>query len=283
MARKTRLTGAEIRLYFVIAFAVGRGVLEIFRSDPGQEPIRKPLQVHAPLTVGAPVPPVGVVEALIEEPPVKPNSHYSGSAFALSRSGHWGTAKHVLEGCNRADAELENGRGGFSRVAVTGWRAVAGTDVAVMETDAGSPGLPLAGKRVQVDDPGFFFGYPKGNANAGFAVNIGKARMVRQRAGDREPADVWAIYEFRPAATIELGGNSGGPMLNQRGEVVGVISAGSDRRGRVLTSQIPALAPLKGYSRPEYRSLRALMRENFVEYGAELRRRGLVVRVDCRT
>lgn len=270
-----------VSIVFIVFFAhVGE---LIWNADDRGAVLRKPLTVHAPMAVPPHFSTAPLADAVIKDEPIKYNSRYTGSAFALSKAGHWGTALHVMNGCKRIDAQLENGRGGFKNVAVTSWRALKGTDVAVFDTDNGKPGLPLAHTPPRKNDAGFFFGYPKGQANAGYAVFVGEARMVRRRGQEREHANVWAIYDFVPATEIVLGGNSGGPMFNARGEVVGVVSAGNDRRGRVLTSVVPDLKPLDKFSRPAFKGKTALTRSNFVDFGAELRQRGLVVRVNCAT
>lgn len=244
---------------------------------------RQPLAVRAALAVPKQPVAVDLGDATINDNPPKAGSRYTGTAFALSADGYWGTATHVLKGCQRVDVELQKAGGAFRKRPVNAWRTLKGTDVSVMDTERGNPGLPLAGSAPKSGDEGFFFGYPKGRANAGYAVNIGKARMVRFKGREHEPADVWTIYDFQPAKTIVLGGNSGGPMMNAQGQVVGVVSAGNDRRGRVLTSMVPTLKPLRNFSREDFTPGHTLTRDNYVDFGKTLRERGLVVRVDCAT
>ena len=47
----------------------------------------------------------------------------------------------------------------------------------------------------------------------------------------------------------ELGGASGGPVLSASGEVVGLISASTPRRGRILTAAPQALIAMISASR----------------------------------
>lgn len=245
--------------------------------------VRQPLAVYAALDVESQPIAINLGEAPINDSPSIANSRYAGTAFSLSVDGYWGTAAHVLNACQYVDVELQKAGGGFRTRPAIAWRALKGTDVAVMDTKRGMPGLALAVNAPESGENGFFFGYPMGQASAGYAVNIGKTRMVRFKGREREPADVWTIYDFQPAKDIVLGGNSGGPMMNAHGEVVGVVSAGNDRRGRVLTSMVPTLAPLKAFSHESFEARRVLTPSNYVEFGKILRERGQVVRIDCAT
>jgi len=178
--------------------------------------VRNPLIVQAALDVPQQAIGESLSDSIIEPSPPKANSRYTGSAFALSKDGHWATATHVTDGCKRLDLLQETSGGSFSRVRVDGWRALKDKDVAIMDSAQGEPGLVLAATLAQANDQGFFFGYPKGKASAGFAVHLGRSRMIRQNGRQRikEISDEWAVYEMLPGKKIALGGNSGGPMLN---------------------------------------------------------------------
>lgn len=253
----------------------------LFRSDAPV--LRKPLIVSEAIEVQPRSLQTSLADSRIQPSSPKPNSFYTGSAFALSRDGHWATATHVTQGCQRVDLLIETGTGKFRRQPIEGWRALKGKDVSVMDSPEGARGLTLADTLMNKGELGFFFGYPKGKASAGYAVHLGRSRMIRFSGRQTETSDEWAIYELLPGKKIALGGNSGGPMMNELGEVVGVISAGSDRRGRVNTSIVPALSPLKAFSKPEHVRRDTLTPDNYVAYGRWLRSTGLVTKVDCRT
>jgi len=243
-----------------------------------------PLVMQTALQQSSPSDPYFQSQAHISGNPKEENSRYTGSAFSLSRDGSWLTATHVLKGCKRAYAELQKSRGGrFRYKSILSWQPVTGTDVGVMKTQGGTAGLHLAKTAPRDGESGFFYGFPAGQANAGYAVKFGNVNMIRFQGLEREAADVWTIYDFHPAKTIHLGGNSGGPMLNKYGEVVGVISAGNDRRGRVFTSMIPRIASLNDFSYAEFSPKDTLTQDNYVKFGRKLRHNEIVIRVNCRT
>ena len=66
---------------------------------------------------------------------------------------------------------------------------------------------------------------------------IGRARMKSVgRYHINEPILAWAEIKRSPHDLPALGGLSGGPMLDGRGHVAGVLVASSKRRGRVMTT-----------------------------------------------
>jgi len=274
----------RIMLLVLFVALFGRLGEQILFGGEG-DTVRSPLIVHAALDGQAQRIPQNLGDSIIQPSPPKANSRYTGSAFALSRDGHWATATHVTNGCAQINILQETADGRFRRARVDGWRALKDKDVSVMDSVQGEPGLTLASSLAKVKDLGFFFGYPKGRASAGYAVHLGRSRMIRQNGRTRikEISDEWAVYEMLPGKKIALGGNSGGPMMNADGEVVGVVSAGSDRRGRVNTSIVPALKTLQRFSKPEFRTGQRLTKQNYVAYGQKIRRAGLVSKVDCRT
>jgi Trypsin-like peptidase domain len=153
-----------------------------------------------------------------------------GSGFVVASDGRIATSLHVVEDAERVVVVLADGRS-FTRV-----QAVAhdeAQDLVVLAIDAdGLPALRLAAERVAVGERVIAIGHPQGLENT---VSDGLVSAVREQVG----GDVLQI-----SAPISLG-SSGGPVLNERGEVVGVTTS-TNRLGQNLNFAAPAdrLRPL---------------------------------------
>lgn len=144
----------------------------------------------------------------------------TGSAFAISRDGWVVTAAHVVRRAERISAEFEVGRRQPARL--VGYDARR--DVALLRVDtAGLPFLRLAEPSgVQVGEPVAVIGNPGGRPKVlttGVVLDVGLTL----------PGLVPGIL-IRVSAAVAPG-SSGGPVLNARGEVVGVVVAVSARPG----------------------------------------------------
>jgi len=146
---------------------------------------------------------------------VKPSVVYiettsgSGSGIIVSADGYVLTNAHVVTGKNLATIKLTDGRS-FNG-AVAGRDEVI--DLALIKINATnlSPAFLGDSDSVEQGDPVFTFGYPLG-IEGDVAFKDGTLSR-RQKIGD--------IIYLEISAQI-LPGNSGGPLVNQAGEVVGV-------------------------------------------------------------
>lgn len=141
----------------------------------------------------------------------------AGSAFAFNANGDLMTSAHVIEGCDGLEARLP-GRPDRLRVAV---RALnRGLDLAVLRLSSSpsvylkfSPEMPDAGEPVAL------IGYPKEGAIR-VTPNLTPVMMA---GGLRDEARALIGVEGDVRR-----GHSGGPALDSRGRVVGVVKAKID-------------------------------------------------------
>ena len=182
----------------------------------------------------------GTPEYLIEQP-VSPQDS-QGTAFAIGPDGLWLTAQHVVQGCDLVG--LATG----ARSAAAADRVVESTTSDAALIEGGVPSatvLALGGETPVPGSIGYHMGFPSGAPAVVVSELIGEANVVRGPSR-REPTLAWAEIERLPDFGYALGGISGGPTLDRSGRVIGINSAGSERRGRVLTTHPGAIAALVG-------------------------------------
>jgi serine protease Do len=147
----------------------------------------------------------------------------SGSGFIVDREGYLLTNNHVIEGAERITVTLADGR--VFRGEVVG--ADPAIDVALIRIPkaANLPAAPLGNS----DDlrPGEWvcaIGNPLGYVHS---VTVGVVSFIGRKLFDQSLDDY-----IQTDAAINLG-NSGGPLINSRGEVVGINSAISPRASNI--------------------------------------------------
>jgi serine protease Do len=137
-----------------------------------------------------------------------------GSGVIVSKEGHIVTNHHVTERMNEIEVQLSDGR--TYRASVLG--SDPSVDIAVLKIDASnlSP-LPLGdSERVRVGQLVFAVGNPFG---LGETVTTGIISAKGRRAGEDS-----AVEYLQTDAAVNRG-NSGGPLINLRGEIVGINAA----------------------------------------------------------
>jgi S1-C subfamily serine protease len=145
-----------------------------------------------------------------------------GSGFVYDTNGHIITNNHVVSGGGRLDVTFPDGT--VYRAALIGSDPF--TDLAVLYLEDVPPEklvpLPLAdSSAIKVGEQVAAIGNPfglSGSMTAGIVSGIGRL-IPAQEAGDFSIPDV--IQTDAPVNP----GNSGGPLLNMRGEVIGINSA----------------------------------------------------------
>ncbi len=171
-----------------------------------------------------------------------------GTAFAVDDNGTWMTARHVVDSCDQVGLKLSGG----SYVKMDKVTILPDVDIALLASRWKRK--PLArdfASRRQVGERGFFIGFPQGQPGEAAGKLLGRHRMViRGRYRTTEPILAWAEIGRTQGLRGSLGGLSGGPAFDKDGEVIGLVTAESPRRGRIYTvaprSLAATLSPLAG-------------------------------------
>ena len=141
-----------------------------------------------------------------------------GSGFVVDKAGHIVTNYHVIEDARQVRVSFSNG----ASMKATVQGSDPSSDLAVLKIDASSRALtplPLGNSdEMQVGDPVVAIGNPFGldrTVTAGIVSAIQRAITA--------PNGYTIDHVIQTDAAINHG-NSGGPLLNRRGEVIGVNS-----------------------------------------------------------
>jgi serine protease Do len=143
-----------------------------------------------------------------------------GSGVLVSKEGHILTNHHVIEGMTEVRVQLTDGR----NLAAALIGSDPATDIAVLRIDAaGIEPLPLGDSDVlRVGQQVFAVGNPYG-------LEASVTRGIVSAKGRQMSSDS-AIEHIQHDAAVNQG-NSGGPLLNVRGEIVGINSQIFSRTG----------------------------------------------------
>lgn len=146
------------------------------------------------------------------EVPAQPRGRRGGSGFVVG--ARIATNHHVIDGASRITVFFADGRSAPARVEASD----AKRDLAVLVADGALPrGLPLAADEAGMGAEVFTLGFPlTGLMGANAKLSTG---IVSSRTGLRDDP-----HSYQVSVPVQAG-NSGGPLLNGRGEVVGVITS----------------------------------------------------------
>ncbi|MDR7439269.1 MAG: trypsin-like peptidase domain-containing protein [Armatimonadota bacterium] len=141
-----------------------------------------------------------------------------GAAFAIQPNGWLLTAAHVVRGAEEITVGLNAARYSARLVGYDARRDLALLHLAPRRP---VPSLPL-GSAVRVGDPVATIGHPRGRVRV---MTVGTVATLRDTLPGLLPG---IMIRFRGEVTR---GNSGGPLLNARGEAVGLVVATTFERG----------------------------------------------------
>lgn len=173
--------------------------------------------------VTPPSPPKSSTTGIVAAPP-KQNSGGSGTGFVVSDAGHVLTNAHVVAGCSRVLIDA---------VPMTVIAQDSDLDLALLRSQslAGLPFARFAANPAMLNADVTVVGYPLADILGGLNVTRGSLTSLKGVRGD--------MNRMQISAPVQPG-NSGGPVLNSAGEVVGVVvSRLKDQRQADGTSMIP--------------------------------------------
>lgn len=137
----------------------------------------------------------------------------SGTGFFITSNGHILTNQHVVKGCSKVDLRQPGGVTYSGRIMATDEQ----TDLAVIATNMKPPAVASLRSDVRLGENISVFGFPLGDSlstTGNFTVGY-----VTSLAGMRDDSS-----KIQISAPIQPG-NSGGPVFDNRGNVVGIIVA----------------------------------------------------------
>ncbi len=198
-----------------------------------------------------------------------------GTAFVVDNSGTWITARHVIDGCDNVGLRIGARKGMVMEVA-----ASTNSDTAILKADWKRKPLPVdLDTQRRLGEYGFFFGFPQGRPGEAVGSLLGRHKLiVRGRYNTTEPILAWSEVGRTKNLFGSLGGLSGAPVLDQDGEVIGVVAAESPRRGRIYSVAPRTLRDLiTGTDRPT----EPITTERFGQHADSYRRERRIAQVIC--
>lgn len=142
-----------------------------------------------------------------------------GSGFIVNPEGYLLTAHHVIDKAKHLEVRLADGHRLPARIVTSD----AQIDLAIVkvQTERELPIVPLGdSEAIRVGDLAAVLGYPFGREST---MNLG----IISRTGRTYPDS--ASYDFIQTDAGGYAGGSGGPLLNSKGHVVGMITMASER------------------------------------------------------
>ncbi|MFZ9485071.1 MAG: S1 family peptidase [Alphaproteobacteria bacterium] len=213
---------------------------------PAAQPRPAPLPAPPPAAMerARPLPPPSADDPVFHVRIDRRRGPSTGTAFSIDPAGLWLTARHVVHECERIGLRRDR-----SQVRATVAWVHPRADLALLRTQGGTPPLALAPAPLVLGQDGYAIGFPQGRPGAVHGRVLGRSQMQAEgRFAGRAPTIAWAERGREPDFSGSIGGISGGPVLDARGHVVGVIVAETPRRGRFETIAPEVLAA--GASRP---------------------------------
>lgn len=178
---------------------------------------------------------VGVIQYQRSSRTGKLEEYGSGSGFIVSEDGYILTNAHVVSGADAVDVLFSDGE--RIRAQVVG--ADVATDIAVLKVDGSNyPTLPIGDSRaLRVGEYVIAIGNPLSSYELYGTVTFGIISATAREIN----IDGFVNTYLQTDAAINFG-NSGGPLINMAGQVIGMntaksVTAGYDSRGNAISAE----------------------------------------------
>ena len=169
----------------------------------------------------------------------------TGSGVIISKEGHVVTNHHVAGKAGRILCRLQNGE----EVAADLLGADALTDIAALrlrldERPVGAKPLAIArfadSDKVQVGDVCFAMGSPAGLSQSVTRGIVSNVAMITPRRGSfrLDGENVGELVRWLGHDAIIFPGNSGGPLVNEKGEIIGINEVGIGSLGGAIPGNL---------------------------------------------
>lgn len=156
-----------------------------------------------------------------------------GTSFYLGND-LWMSARHVVnDECDRT-IMVVGGKNIDAKIKYLDQNA----DLAVMHAQVPdvAAGLPIEANEMQSDDAAYAFGFPQGVLGGTAGTYLGRTKLkLGGFLSGSAPVLAWSETSRYPSELDSIAGISGGPVIDEKGNVIGIIVAASVRRGRDYT------------------------------------------------
>lgn len=153
------------------------------------------------------------------------------TAFSINElEGHWGTAAHCAT--HVISEGLEVTIGGLPAWVVS--ISFPSADVAVFQSEFKAPAFKLADKNPEVGDALYIIGYPYG-----ITRTLTHGFLAAKSIPIKHPSTGYYMASDILDITV-AGGNSGSPVFNEKGQVVGVLWGGFTSSPHALSVPLDA-------------------------------------------
>jgi S1-C subfamily serine protease len=156
----------------------------------------------------------------------------NGTGFVVSQNGHIVTNHHVIDGCV---GDIHGNLSGEAQVSLRLVSTDETNDLALLQAPSGSfKGIaPIREKSIRSGDAVVAIGYPfHGLLTSDFTVTTGIISSFSGLLNDTRFLQISAAVQP---------GNSGGPLLDSKGQVVGMVAAKNSQRQQVKFRKILTL------------------------------------------